>query len=170
MKKILSILLCIILLTSLAGCKKESESTILDGDEPLANKDDLIFTINSGNKSCIPVSLAVYEDGTYELFTTYKACKPKQICNSMLIYTKSIKGKYNYDVMKIFKDKNIVANRSHSMDNLPEYEIYMSDKYVQKNYEYNYTIEKNTTNIYLDNFLRQIKVNLNLCANPEYID
>ncbi len=168
-KRILSILLCSALLISLTGCKKESESTIMGGDLPL-NKDDLIFTINSGNKSCIPVSLAIYEDRTYELFTTYKACKPKQICTSMLIYTKSIKGKYNYDVMKIFKDKNIVANQSHSMDNLPEYEIYMSDKYVQKNYEYYYTIEKNTTNIFLDNFLKQIKVNLNLCANPEYID
>ena len=72
--------------------------------------------------------------------------------------------------MKIFEDKNIVMDQSHSMDNLPEYEIYMSDKYVQKDYGYCYTIEKNTTNNSLDEFLNQINIKLNLCANPDYID
>ena len=72
--------------------------------------------------------------------------------------------------MKIFEDKNIVMDQSHSMDNLPEYEIYMSDKYVQKNYGYYYTIEKNTKNNSLDEFLKKINVNLNLCASPEYIN
>ncbi len=149
---------------------EESKDTVLGGDAPLTNKTDLIFTINTGNKSCVPVKLAVYEDGTYELFTKYRACGPAQICTDMLSYTKSIKGTYNYDVMKIFEDKNIVMDQSHSMDNLPEYEIYMSDKYVQKNYGYYYTIEKNTTNNSLDEFLKKINVNLNLCASPEYIN
>ncbi len=169
-KTILTILLCGLLLTGITGCKNEKNDIDLGGDLPLQNKEDLIFSINSGDKSCIPVKLAVYEDGTYELFTTYKACRPGNTCTDILSYTKSIKGKYDYDVMKIFADENIVADQPHSMDNLPEYEIYMSDKYVQKDYEYCYTIEKNTINISLDNFLKQIDVNLNLCANPDYID
>ena len=156
--------------TKFACSMEESKDTDLGGDTPLTNKTDLIFTISTGNKSCIPVELAVYEDGTYELFTTYRACGPAQICTDMLVYTKSIKGTYNYDVMKIFEDKNIVVDQPHSMDNLPEYEIYMSDKYVQKGYEYSYTIEKNTTNNSLNEFLKQIDVNLNLCASPEYIN
>ena len=149
---------------------EELENVDLGGDEPLQNKEDLIFTINIGNKSCIPVKLAVYEDGTYELFTAYKSCRPGQTCNSLLTYTKSIKGTYDYDVMKIFKDKKIVVDQPHSMNNLPEYEIYMSDKYVQKDYGYCYTIEKNTTNNSLEEFLNQINIKLNLCANPDYID
>lgn len=149
---------------------EESKNTNLIGDTPLTNKTDLIFTINTGNKSCVPIKLAVYEDGTYELFTTYESCRPGENCTMKLTYTKSIKGTYSYNVMKIFEDKNIVADQSHSMYNLPEYEIYMSDKYVQKDYGYYYTIEKNTTNSYLEDFLKQIEVNLNLCANPEYID
>ena len=153
------------------ACSTEETKFInLEGDTPLPNKTDLIFSINSGDKSCVPVKLAVYEDGTYELFTTYETCRPGENCTMKLTYTKSIKGKYDHDVMKIFKDKNIEMDKSHSMDNLPEYEIYMSDKYVQKDYGYYYTIEKNTTNSYLDDFLKQIDVNLNLCANPEYMD
>ena len=150
---------------------EELENVDLGGDNPLQNYENLIFTISIGNKkSCVPVELAVYEDGTYELFTAYSSCRPGQICTLELIYTKSIKGTYDYDVMKIFKDKNIVVDQSHSMDNLPEYKIYMSKKYVQKGYGYYYTIEKNTTNNSLDEFLKQINIKLNLCANPDYID
>ncbi len=169
-KRILTILLCGILIIGLTGCKKELKYINLVGDTPLQNKEDLIFTISIGDKSCIPVELAVYEDGTYELFTAYESCRPGQTCTSQLKYTKSIKGTYDYDVMKIFEDKNIVSDQPHSMDNLPEYEIYMNDKYVQKGYEYNYSIEKNTTNKSLNKFLKQIDIKLNLCANPDYID
>ena len=148
------------------GC---SPGTIC-GSEPLSVPAELMFTIQVGNKDCIPVSLAVYNDRTYELFTSYEACKPMEICNSILKYNKSIKGIYNYDVIKIIEDDSNEASKSHLMDNLPEYEIYMAPYYVEKGYDYYYTVEKGQTNKYLEEFLKKIDVDLKVCAEPDYID
>lgn len=165
--KLFSFLLCGVLILLMTGCGDES---VLGGDEPLANPADTIFMVEMGSKTCVPVRLTVYEDGQYELFTAYETCRPGKICTSMLKYTKSIKGKTDYDVIKIIDKGNIEVDKSHSMENLPEYEIYMGHPYVEKGYGYYYSVEKGEENEYLDEFLKEIDVNLKVCAEPDYID
>lgn len=167
-KTILTVLLLGMIMLGITGCGKLNNK--LGGDAPLTNYSEKTFTITIGNKNCIPVQLTLYEDGTYELFTAYESCRPGQTCNSMLKYTKSLKGKYDYDIMKILEDDSIEVDKSHSMDNLPEYEIYMGNYYIENGYGYYYTIEKGKTNKYLNEFLQNINVDLKICAEPEYID
>lgn len=128
------------------------------------------MTISMGNKNCVPLQLAIYEDGVYELFTAYKSCKPGKFCTDMLSYSKSIKGTTKYDVLKIIKEKGVEKDKVHSMNNLPEYEIYMGNSYVEKGYGYYYTIEKGQTNKSIEKLLKEINVELQVCAEPEYID
>lgn len=163
-KKLLGILLVAVL--GLSGCEKDNH---FKDSEVLKDHGNVILTIAMGNKSCVPVELALYDDNQYELFTRYESCKPGVACNQMLKYTKSIKGKYEYNPIKIIEDDKIGINKPHSMDNLPEYEIYVGDTYVQKGYEYNYSIEKGTSNRYLEELLTQLDINLKVCAEPEYI-
>lgn len=159
-KTILTILLCGNMVIGIAGCVNYDKAL---GNAPLTKHAEPLFTIITGNKVCVPVQLTVYEDGNYELFTEYKTCRPNQSCNSMLKYSKSIKGIYTYDVRRIL-DNSVDANsKSYSMDNLPEYELYDKDGHY-------YTIEKGQTNEYLDEFLKEINVDLKVCANPYYID
>lgn len=153
--KLLNILICTIVLFSLTGCQKEETK------DKNISYDKLAFTINVGRKECVPVSLAVYEDGTYELFTAYEACFPGQVCTMMLKYTNSKKGKYDYDIDKIIEASTDANELTHSMDNLPEYEIYTRDGHL-------YTVEKGKKNKYLVEFLKQIKVDLNTCARADY--
>ncbi len=164
-KTILAIILCEIMILGITGCGSSSK---LDGDEPLERHPELMFTIARGYKNCTPVELAVYEDGQYELFTAYQSCRPGEACTAMLKYTKSKKGTYSYDVIKIIEDQGNEVDKSHSMDNLPEYEMYMGDAYVKDGYGYYYTIEKGQTNKFLDEFLKDIEVDLDVCAEPEY--
>lgn len=165
--KVLTIILCGIMVLGITGCGKTNK---LGGDKPLTNHKEDILTITMGNKTCVPLQLTVYEDGTYELFTAYESCRPGDICTSMLKYTKSIKGKTDYDVLKIIKEDGVEMDKAHSMDNLPEYEIYMGNSYVEKGYGYYYTIEKGQTNKSLEEFLKEIDVELKVCAEAEYID
>lgn len=123
-----------------------------------------------GNKNCVPLQLAIYEDGVYELFTAYKSCKSGKFCTDMLSYSKSIKGTTKYDVLKIIKEKGVEKDKAHSMNDLPEYEIYMGNSYVEKGYGYYYTIEKGQTNKSIEELLKEINVELKVCAEPEYID
>lgn len=168
MKRVIfAILICGGLILGMTGCGKTNK---LDGDKPLTNHKDNILSITMGTNACVPVLLAVYEDGTYELFTAYEACRPGVICTSLLKYTKSIKGKTDYDVLKIIQDDVVDRDNPHSMDNLPEYEIDMGDSYVEKGYGRRYIIEKGRTNKYLGEFLKEIDVELKICAEPEYID
>lgn len=167
-KTILIILICGFMILGITGCGKANNK--LGGDTPLTNHSEKTFTIRMVNKSCIPVQLTLYDDGNYELFTTYESCRPGQLCNDMLKYTKSIKGKYDYDIMKILEDDSIEVDKSHSMDNLPEYEIYMGNYYVENGYGYYYTVEKGKVNKYLDELLESLNVDLSICAEPEYID
>lgn len=168
MKKTFFTIICTVIILGITGCGK-SESKLC-GDTPLTDNSEKVFNITTGNKSCVPVQLTLYEDGTYELFTAYKSCRPGQTCNSILKYTKSVKGTYDYDIMKILEDDSIEVDKSHSMDNLPEYEIYLGNYYVENGYGYYYAVEKGKTNKYLDELLQSINVDLRICAEPEYID
>ncbi|MCM1371037.1 MAG: helix-turn-helix transcriptional regulator [Clostridium sp.] len=139
------------------------------GEKPLETHGELLINIQTGKKKYVPVSLSIYDDGTYELFTAYEACKPGRLCNMMLKYTKSIKGTYNYDIRKILEYSINANNKSYSMENLPEYEIYLG-LWTEEYDTLMFTVEKGKKNKYLDEFLKSINVDLNKCAKPEYID
>ena len=164
-RTILTILLCGMVL-GMTGCGKINK---LGGDAPLSNPKEKILSIAMGSKTCVPIHLTIYEDGNYELFTAYESCKPGDNCNMMLKYTRSIKGKTDYDVLKIIKEDGVEVDKSHSMDNLPEYEIYMGNSYVEQGYGYYYTIEKGQINPSLEEFLKEIDVDLKVCAEPNYV-
>lgn len=138
------------------------------GEEPLKEHGNVIMSIESHSTSCSPVLLVFYDDNQYELFTYYKACKPGVVCTSEMVYTKSIHGTYKTDVLEIIKEDNIETNKSHSMDDLPEYDIYMGDSYVNQGYEYYYSVAKGTTNKTLNDLLNNLSLNLKKCANPDY--
>lgn len=166
MKKIVIVFMILICLT---GCEKSSNK--LGGDKPLnKNYSDVVFTISKKNNACIPVKLIVYKDGNYELFTAYEACNPGKACDMMLKYTKSIKGQYDYEIMKIIENSINYDDKSYTNENLIEYEIYMGNTYVEQGFGYVYTVEKGKINRYLEDFSKKINVDLNLCAEPEYID
>lgn len=138
------------------------------GTDILEHHGDVLISIHVGNKSYVPVSLTLYDDGTYELFTSYLTCKPGRVCTSILKYSKSIKGTYNYDIEKILKASTNANDKSYSMDNLPKYEIYLGEKYMKKYDSLMFTVEKGKKNKYLDEFLELINVDLSKCAKPEY--
>lgn len=168
MKKNLFIfLICMFMLFGLTACGKKRN---LGGDEILKDHQEMVMSISAGNKSCVPVELSIYKDGTYELFTAYKACRPGEACINMLEYSKSIKGKTDFDVLEIVKEDGIEVDKAHAMDNLPEYEIYMGNSYVEQGYGYYYTVEKGTTNKALEKLLNELNVDLSICAEPEYFD
>ncbi len=120
--------------------------------------DNHIFSITK-NKECITVNLAVYKDNKYRLSTAYKACKPDQICNSDLRYTKFEEGTYNYNIMEIIKHSSDANLLQFNNDNLLVYEIYTGkgQRFI--------TDEDNK---YLKEFLKSINVDLSLCAEPDY--
>lgn len=138
------------------------------GTDILENHGDVLISIHVGNKDYVPVLLSLYDDGTYELFTAYESCRPGRICTSMLKYTKSVKGTYKYDVEKIIKASVNADNKSYDMSNLPEYEIYLGDKYIKKYDSLMFTVEKGKKNKYLNELLDMIDVDLDKCAKPEY--
>ena len=85
----------------------------------------------------------------------------------MLKYTKSIKGKYNYDIKKILEVSTNANDKSYSMDNLPEYKITLG-LWVEEYNTFTFTVEKGKKNKYLDEFLNLINIDLSKCAKPEY--
>ena len=121
--------------------------------------DDLVFVIWIGKRSCIPVQLSIYKNNEYILHTSYEACKPNQVCNSMLKYTKSIKGKYDYDIIQIIKHSTDANNMQFTNDSLPQYEIFSGN---------GYQFITDDDNKYLIEFLKSIDVDLNKCAKPDY--
>ncbi len=121
---------------------------------------DLVFSINIGDKKCIPVQLNIYKDNKYILYTAYKECKPKVLCTMMLEYTKSIEGNYDYDIMQIIKHSSDANNKQFSMDNLPKYEIFSGKGH-------NFVTDDD--NKYLKEFLNSINVDLTKCAEADYV-
>ncbi len=151
----------------MVGCKKdekqENNANKSYGDinmETLVNN-GLIFSITTGKmKNCVPIQLSVYENGKYIVHTAYKTAKDGEIQTSMLQYSKSIEGKYDYDVLKIIKASANVENITIP-DSLFEYEIYtgIGQRFI---------VESGVTNKYLEEFLEQINVDLNVCAEKDY--
>ena len=88
----------------------------------------------------------------------------------ILKYTKSIKGNYNYDLEKILSESKNANNLSFDMDNLPEYEITLGESLINKYNTLSFVVEKNKNNKYLDELLNLIDIDLNKCANVEYVN
>ena len=132
--------------------------------EDIVSDDGFLFAINWGNNKtdCIPIQLDVFADGRYTLYTSYEACPPNSTCNAMLKYNKAVGGTYDYDVMKIIQNSVIADDMTFTNENLPEYEIYTGNQAI-----YSYLIT-DQNNGYLDEFLKQIDVNLKQCAEPDY--
>ena len=132
--------------------------------EDIVSDDGFLFAINWGNNKtdCIPIQLDVFADGRYTLYTSYEDCPPNSTCNAMLKYNEAVGGTYDYDVMKIIQNSVIADDMTFTNENLPEYEIYPGN---QKKV-YHLITDKN--NGYLDEFLKQIDVNLKKCAEPDY--
>ena len=131
--------------------------------EDIVSDDGFLFAINWGdNKTdCIPIQLDVFADGRYTLYTSYEDCPPNSTCNAMLKYNKAIGGTYDYDVMKIIQYSVIADDMTFTNENLPEYEIYPA------NQEKVYHLITDKNNEYLDEFLKQIDVNLKQCAEAD---
>ena len=127
-----------------------------------------LMNIHVGNKDCVPVSLALYSDNTYELFTSYKECEDGTPCSDILRYTKSVKGTYDYDLDKILASSTNANDKQYSMDNLPEYEIYLGEEYTEKYNTLTFTVEKGKKNKYLNELLKDLDINLKKCASPDY--
>lgn len=168
MKKIIvTILLCNLITFCLTGCGNKYKGL---GTELLQEHGDVILRIERGNKSnCVRVMLSLYEDNQYELFTDYAECRPGKTCNADLRYTKSIKGTYDYDITKIIESSTNANDKSYSMDNLPEYELYLGEEYTLKYDTLSFVVEKGKENKYLDELLEQLNIDLDTCANPDYI-
>lgn len=161
MKKIILFLflsLFMILMTN--SCKEKMNITLKKSPK------NILFSILNKQINCIPVELTVYKDNTYELFTAYKSCEEDKICTAMLEYTKSIKGKYDYDVMKIIDTSKEFDNMMDKPNDLIDYEIYIGTSLMEKGYNSLYVIEKEREN-YIDEFLTGINVDLNMCAQSE---
>lgn len=138
------------------------------GDTILENPGNTLISIQYAKRSYVPIMLSVYDDGTYELFTSYASCKPGRVCTSMLKYTKSIKGIYNYDIEKILNASTNADGMSFDMSKLPVYEIYLGEEYMKKYDSLIFVVEDSKKNQYLDEFLNSINVDLNKCAKPDY--
>ena len=120
---------------------------------------DVLFTISIGNLDCIPIELTVYNNNRYILYTSYKACPKGQVCNSMLVYTKSKSGTYNFDVLEIIRHSKDANLLQFTNDNLPKYEIYGGNGHM---------FISDDDNKNLIRFLKTINVDLNKCASPDY--
>ena len=121
---------------------------------------NLIFNVSAGNLDCIPVSLAVYNNNRYILYTHYKACPKGQVCNSMLVYTKSKSGTYDYNILDIIKHSKDANLMQFTNDNLPKYNIFSGTSHQ-------FITDDNNKN--LTSFLKSINVDINKCAKPDYV-
>lgn len=163
---VLIIMFCILLGTT--GCENEDKKKRvvdkLNEDIKMESLvyDGLIFSITDGKKDgCIPVQLSVYDNGIYELHIAYASCRTGENCTAMLKYTKKETGSYHYDVLKIIQASTNIEDVSLSMNSLAEYEIFTGKGET-------YIIQNGTINPYLEEFLKQIHVDLKACAEPDY--
>ncbi len=121
---------------------------------------DLYFSVEIGNRDCVPVLLSVYKNNKFVLYTHYKACPKGSICNSMLVYTKSKSGTYDYDILEIIRHSVDANMLQFTNDNLPEYNISGGNGYQ-------FITDKD--NRFLKDFLKSINVDLDKCAEPDYV-
>ncbi len=122
---------------------------------------DLIFSISYWDSSCVTPLLVIYKNNKYVLYTAYKSCKPGEMCDMMLEYTKKIEGTYDFDIMEIIRHSIDGNNKSFTTGNFPKYEINCGKAYKFYSYEDNKP---------LMDFLKSINADLKSCAQPDYGD
>lgn len=125
----------------------------------------LLLSIEISTTEYIPVRLNFYDDGTYELLTAYRGCKHGRLCTYLLIYEKSIKGIYNYDIDKIIEE--IVNANKFSTRKGKTYRVSLGEKNINKYEILEYTVDINKC-MYLYELLKAIDIDLNMCAKPIY--
>lgn len=113
---------------------------------------------------CVPVELTLYDDGTYELATEYRECGPTEDCLYPHLYTKSIKGTYDFDLAKILDYSTPESKYKTNMKIKYRIKVW---NYLRNDYEPQYIIEKGKRNKYLSDLSKQININLNQCAIHE---
>lgn len=118
------------------------------------------------NLDCIPVVLYLYDDNTYELFTEYRRCKHNKWCTLDIKYNKSIKGKYEYNLNKIIDKLTYYEDNINSKD--IDYEITIG-KLVAKDKNH-YVVLKGQNNELLEEFLKMLDIDLNICATFNYTE
>lgn len=123
---------------------------------------NLIFSIEYRNNKCnVPVKLNILKNNKYSLNTEYRSCKKDQVCTSILQYTSSIEGNYEFDIMEIVRHSVDANNYQYNDDSSLEYVIYSG-----KGHEF--ITDRN--NRYLTEFIDSIGVDLKQCAKPSYDD
>ena len=78
----------------------------------------------------------------------------------MLVYTKSKSGTYDYDILEIIRHSVDANMLQFTNDNLPEYNISGGNGYQ-------FITDKD--NRFLKDFLKSINVDLDKCAEPDYV-
>lgn len=131
---------------------------------PKLEKTGNIILIIKKKKDCVPVSLYLYDDGTYELFTEYEDCVPFKECTLRLNYTKSIKGTYEYDLTKILDD-NVYIYDDNILEDDIDYEILSASSLGDGDY----IIKKGEENKALAELLKNLDCDLDICAIPNYV-
>lgn len=170
---ILFLFLVILLIGYLDGQKEKNNKIVTTLNEnitpnELTKDDDILFYMfledneEKRNKTnlCEYPYLVVYSNGTYELYNEHKIGPifPKYNTAYWGTYSNSIKGTYEYDIMKI------IAASKYSPEELDEYE------YEIMTSKGNYYVEKGTTNPYLETFLKQIKAKPHKCVKNTFYE
>lgn len=154
MKKII----CIFLILFFVGCNKnydEKDTAVLE----IEAKDTLyeISHIHDDEK-CVPTKLMLYKDGRYEVYTKYiKKIDETDFLPPYYMYTKSNKGKYDFDLSNITSGLEITGD------------IYEDVKYTIWDYDsgITYQIKYGETNKILDGLLKNIDVDLDMCLEED---
>lgn len=139
------------------------------GTDRLNSPGNIVLRIEK-NLNCVPVSLYLYDDSTYELFTEHKTCRPLQTCIMRLYYTKSIKGAYDYDLIKILDysiDESEISDYKE-IDYVITPGIIFGGVSLSEEYDHEFVVKKGNRNKYLKEFLDRIDVDLNQCSYPDY--
>lgn len=151
--KIRLLLLIIVSIFFISGCNKSEKE---------------IFHVNMYRTDCVPIRLTVYNNKKYEVYSSFNGCIPGEECDDETDYIKTDEGKYKYDVLKIVDNSIDATDKTYDYLNYPTYEIYMGEDYIKDGYSAYYTIEDESSNKYLNEFLEKIGLDLNTCAKGIY--
>lgn len=155
MKKIIISLFIILFLV---GCNKNYDEKDTAALEIEAK--DTLYEISHVHvdEKCVPTKLMLYKDGRYEVYTKYiKRIDETGFLPPYYMYTKSNKGKYDFDLSNITRELEIIGD------------IYEDVKYTIWDYESGttYQIKYGETNKKLDELLKSINVNLDMCLEED---
>lgn len=120
---------------------------------------DTIFTIDVvwKDEKCVPTLLKFYKNEKYEFYTTYKEEIQDHLETPFYVYTKSDKRTYKFDLYKIIQGLEEYNNTEENI----KYKI--NDIESGKTY----IINDEEDNKYLNELLKSIDVDLDVCAKED---